>query len=386
MALTKPILYNINAFDATKPQVFTFESIGGDQVVANQLTIIKQSTAEIVYQHKQITNTFYHNLTADILENGLYYSAYIVTYNIDDEESSQSIAIQFRCYTTPSWEFTNIPLSGIINNANYVFNARYSQPEHERLSQVTFNLYDDFQKLIDTDTNFIGMPPLVNYFDVEYQVDGLSNTIDYYIQAKGITEHGMEIDTGLIHFKAEYEVPPSYNVIGLTDNCEKGYITIEGKIVTIQGTSSPENLKYVEGNTAVLQDGNGNYITWSENLSLPENYRLILWGRNFYLLPNINQFQIHIIDDTEYETITVIEDLGSNVYRLKCTIYNENGEIVDTVYSDNLIVPNMALLQQLIIKKDSGVYTLQYRLLQEYNTTAVLGQAIIGAMIIGQAT
>lgn len=383
MALTRPILYNTNAFDATKSQVFAFESIGGDQVVANQLTIIKQSTAEIIYQHKQITNAFYHNLPADTLENGFYYSAYIVTYNVNDEESSQSVAIQFRCYTTPSWEFTNIPTDGIINNANYVFNVRYAQSEYERLSKVTFNLYDDTQKLISTDTKFVGMPPLVEDFDVEYQVDGLSNTIEYYIQAKGVTEHGMEIDTGLIYFKAEYEVPPSYNVIGLIDDCEKGYITIEGRIVTIQGRSSPEELRYVEDNTAVLQDGNGNYITWDENLYLPESYRLILWGKNFYLPSNINQFQIRIIDDSGDESITTIEELGNNLYRLKSVIYNEDGEVLDTVYSDELTVPTMALLQQLIVKKNKGIYTLQYRLLQEYDPTAVLGRAIIGAMVIG---
>lgn len=379
-------MYNIDAFDATKPQVFTFESIGGDQVVANQLTIIKQSTAEVVYQYKQITNTFLHNLPADTLENGLYYSAYIVTYNADDEESSQSVAIQFRCYETPSWEFTNIPESGIINNANYIFNVRYSQPQYERLSQVTFNFYDDTKVLIDTDTKFVGMPHLVDHFDVEYQIDGLSNTIEYYIQAKGVTEHGMQLDTGLIYFKAEYEVPPSYNVIGLTDNCEKGYVSVEGRIVTIQGESSPEDLTYVKNNTAVLQDSDGNYITWDENLSLPENYRVILWGRSFYLQPTANQFQLHITDDSGYEIITVIDDLGNNIYRLKGTIYDEDGQEINTIYSNNLTVPNMFLLQQLIVKKEKGVYTLQYRLVQEYTTTAILGRAVIGAMIIGQDT
>ena len=39
MSLTTPILYSIPAFDASQPQVFTFYSVGGNQVTGNILTI-----------------------------------------------------------------------------------------------------------------------------------------------------------------------------------------------------------------------------------------------------------------------------------------------------------------------------------------------------------
>ena len=44
MALTTPILYNVPAFDATKEQNFSFLSMGGNQVVANTLTIKNNAT------------------------------------------------------------------------------------------------------------------------------------------------------------------------------------------------------------------------------------------------------------------------------------------------------------------------------------------------------
>lgn len=383
MALTKPILYNIDAFDATKPQAFTFESIGGDQVVANQLTIINQSTGNIVYQRKQITNAFFHNVTANVLTNGSYYLAYIVTYNIQDEVSSQSVGIQFRCYETASWNFTNITEDGIVNNSIYVFNVRYFQPQSEKLSEVTFNLYDNSKNLIDTSTSFVGMPLLVNYCDVTYKIDGLNNTFEYYIQAIGITEHGMKLDTGLIHFRAEYEVPLVYNVVELTNECEKGYVDATINAISIKGTSSPINLKYVSGNTAVLQDGNDNYITWEENLHFSDNYRVLLWGRNFYTLPTLNLFQLHITDDNREKIIIYIDELDANTYRMEGLVYNSDGQLIDTVYSNELTISSMNLLQQLIIEKNNGIYTLQYKLKQEYTTTAVIGRGIIGCMIIG---
>ena len=55
MALTRPTLGNIAAFDATINHRIPFTvAPGGDQVTANRLTIINQSTGLQVYQaHKQ---------------------------------------------------------------------------------------------------------------------------------------------------------------------------------------------------------------------------------------------------------------------------------------------------------------------------------------------
>ena len=41
MALTQPVLYSQAAFDATQEHIFPFNVVGGDQVVANILTIKK---------------------------------------------------------------------------------------------------------------------------------------------------------------------------------------------------------------------------------------------------------------------------------------------------------------------------------------------------------
>ena len=55
MSLTTPILYSIPAFDASQPQVFTFYSVGGNQVTGNVLTIKNNATLETVYSQQQNT-------------------------------------------------------------------------------------------------------------------------------------------------------------------------------------------------------------------------------------------------------------------------------------------------------------------------------------------
>ena len=81
MALTRPTLGNIAAFDATAIHRIPFTvAPGGDQVTRNRLTIIDQSTGLQVYQQTQITFGLFHNLPANTLVNVSYYSAYINTF------------------------------------------------------------------------------------------------------------------------------------------------------------------------------------------------------------------------------------------------------------------------------------------------------------------
>ena len=119
--LTTPILYSQAAFDATQAHTFTFNVVGGEQVTQNKLVITNQSTSEIVYQAVQTTYKFEHILPANTLTNGVYYSAYIVTYNANGTASAQSNSIQFYCYSTPSFAFSNLPINNIITNSSYNF-------------------------------------------------------------------------------------------------------------------------------------------------------------------------------------------------------------------------------------------------------------------------
>ena len=71
MALTKPTLAQIAAFDATNPQQFKFFSQGGSQVTGNILTIKNNVTLEQVYKQMVTTFAYIHTLPANTLVNVL---------------------------------------------------------------------------------------------------------------------------------------------------------------------------------------------------------------------------------------------------------------------------------------------------------------------------
>lgn len=66
MALSTPTLYTQAAFDATQSATFTFNVLGGSQVVKNQLFVVQGET--IIYNGFNTTYSFTHVLPADTLE------------------------------------------------------------------------------------------------------------------------------------------------------------------------------------------------------------------------------------------------------------------------------------------------------------------------------
>ena len=155
MALTRPTLLSVPAFDATSEQIFSFVVTNtGSQVVSNQLIIRNQDNNDIVYQEKQETFKYEHIVNADELTNNTYYSATISVFDSDGNESPSSIPIQFWCYSSPSLTFTNLPNNNIIQNASFNFQFEYEQNEGETLNTYTVNLYDAAKNLISSSVTF----------------------------------------------------------------------------------------------------------------------------------------------------------------------------------------------------------------------------------------
>ena len=127
MALTTPILYSINAFDAIQAQTFSFNVLGGSQVVANTLTIKNNATLAVVYSETQTTFKFEHILPANTLTNGTYYQATLTTKDAQGNESNASAPIQFYCYSQPMFEISNMPSGNVITNSSYAFTVTYNQ-------------------------------------------------------------------------------------------------------------------------------------------------------------------------------------------------------------------------------------------------------------------
>lgn len=279
MALTKPSLYPVAAFDATNPQQFKFYSQGGSQVTGNILTIKNNATLAQVYKQTVTSFAYIHTLPANTLTNGVRYQATIQTIDAQGNISVESDPILFYCYTQPTLTFINMPPSNNIPNASFEFEAQYNQIESEQLAQYRFNLYDAQGDLVATSgTKYIQSQPVPTA--LAYTFSGFENGLTYQIEVVGQTVEGTAITTSKVSIYIVYYVPRLYTTMYLTNNCHDGYVTIENNMVGIPGDSNPYPPTYIDGKEVDLR-ASGSYVEWKDNYEISGDYTMGIWGRDF---------------------------------------------------------------------------------------------------------
>lgn len=280
MALTTPILSSKVAFDATAQSIFTFQSVGGDQVVKNRLLIKNNNTGVIVYEQEQTSFILQHIVPLNTLTNGVYYQAQVKTYNSGGSSSSYSQPIQFWCYTTPTLAFTNIPIGNIVGNSSFAFVCQYDQTQDELLNSYVFNLYNSSQSLLSTSNIlYVGssvLPPT----NLTYTFAGFDDNTAYYIECVGQTIEGTSITTGKVAFTVDYIQPNIFTILALENNACAGYITIDSNIVLIEGESNPSPPTYIDNEKVDLTQ-NGSWVKWSQGFNISNDFTMRIWGSNF---------------------------------------------------------------------------------------------------------
>lgn len=352
--LTTPILFSQAAFDATQEHTFTFNIVGGDQVTQNKLVITNQSTNEIVYQAVQTTYKFEHILPANTLTNGVYYAAYLITYDAAGDNSANSNSIQFYCYTTPSLVFSNLPTDSIILNSSYNFQATYSQTEGELLNSYTFTLYDAQKIQVATSgIQYVGTttaPPTT----ISHQFAGFADKTNYYIRVNGQTIQGTQIDTGLVSIAVRYVYPSVFSIVELNNNCTGGYVQVKSNLIEINDRSNPDSPTYVDNNTAVDMRKDGDYVEWYDGFELRGDFTASLWGRDF----NKNSDIIKMSTTTTTTTLVVgyrTNEDGTVYADLTVT----NGTVVYYIYSASITAPTATDKVQFWFRRIGYQYTIK---------------------------
>lgn len=273
MALTQPILNSIAAFDATQEHIFSFISIGGDQVIGSQLTIYDNETGSQVYQGNYTSFKFEYPLPAGTLTNGKYYNATISTINNSSEFSEPSNPVAFYCYTTPVLTIINIPASGTIEQSNYTFQGNYVQAEGELLNGYQYTLYNSNREQISQSA--------ILYDGLyQYTFSGMANDTSYYVELSGSTVNNTPVSSGLLLFTIRYIQPASFAICDLANNCENGFIQISSNIVSIDGKSEPDPPKYIDNKEVDLTD-DGSWVQWDEGFNIQNDFTMRIWGRSF---------------------------------------------------------------------------------------------------------
>lgn len=292
MALTTPILYTVSAFDATQAQVFNYNILGGNQVVANTLTIKNNATLATVYSETQTTFKFIHTLPANTLTNGTYYQATLTTKDAQGNESNASAPIQFYCYSQPSFAISNMPSGNVITNSSFAFTVTYNQAQGEILNAYVFNLYSTSGALISTSNTMYNTDSSLP-LNISYLFSGFEDNASYSIEVTGVTANGTQITTGRIPFTTNYTKPDMFSFLFLTNNCKGGYITIKSNVIGIDGVSNPEPPIYIDNQEVDLR-ADGSYVEWVEGYAVTNNWTMRLWGRDYK--PNSEIFRFSNID------------------------------------------------------------------------------------------
>lgn len=358
MALLKPTLLAMPAFDATKLQEFVFTvPTGSTQVTANRLKIINNTSGEEVYNELQQSYVLKHNLPADSLSNGIYYSAQIQTQDANEETSVWSDAIQFYCFSEPTLALTNIPSSGIIDNNSYNFTATYNQVEGELLNSYTFNLYNSLGIRIATSgVLYVGgsvTPPV----SLNYTFSGLEDSTAYGIEVLGVTINNTVVTSGLVRFTAQYVQPNIFALVQLINNCDEGYITISSNIIDIEGVSSPDPPEYIDGEKIDLSE-DGSYVEWNEGYNINGNFTMRVWGEHFK--ENSTIITIRNNEDAEDSLNRIILNYRYSDDKVfaECYIYN-NSTIPYYVYSNLINQPSVDDQVFIWLRRIDNIYELK---------------------------
>ena len=179
MALVKPIVNEVVAFDANVGTVITFSANGGDQVIKNEVKIVTDvmidsiMTEVIVYQNVVASYVLEQVIPPNAssgayeLTNGNYYRVAVRTRDALNNISPWSNYQPFYCYTTPTLTF-NIVSGQTIDRASFDATLTYRQIEDEKVEYALIQLYnanniliDSSEKLYDSNT-----PPLQFDYDI----------------------------------------------------------------------------------------------------------------------------------------------------------------------------------------------------------------------------
>lgn len=358
MALTRPVLYNISAFDATVQYIVQFNSIGGSQVTGNRLVIATNNDNQTVYDEQQTTFKFEHTLPANTLTNGTYYNATLYTIDADGNQSVASNIVQFYCYTTPTLTFTNLIPNGTITNSTYAFNFTYAQEQNEPLNYYVVNLYDAQKLLVATSGEQYANSTTVP-LNLTYTINGFADATNYSIEINGTTINNTVVTTGQINFSVSYTSPNIYTLLELQNNCSGGYVNLKSNVAIIDGEVVPPPPVYIDNKELDLTQ-EGSYVVWNEGYQVNGNFTGILIGRNF--TPYSTIFTFTNIQDGSTVTINWLEgyENGDNTQPLMAyaqLVANQGGTtVVYNIKTTMISIPNETDIITIWFRRVNNIY------------------------------
>lgn len=285
--LTSPIWDDIKTFNADKEYIFTFNVIGGNQVVGNNLVIERIEDNAVVYDEVQDTFMLRHILPAGTLENGKSYRAKIRTKDINNNWSNFSTSLIFWCYSEPQLHITTIDYTNQnrVYNQTVLFETTYYQAEGEILQSYRYLLYDENKRLIKAfPEHFADGSQLLTQ-----EIAGLDNGKLYHLEVKTISPNGNIGTTGLVPFIPFYVAPKLSAALFAENVPEQGAIKISANIIQIRlklydkdgNFIEYEDVEYVDDDWIDMNREDYAYLIADEGFDLPQSdFIMQIWCKD----------------------------------------------------------------------------------------------------------
>ena len=340
--MAKPIIRNINCFDATKD--YEVEIIWtGNRSYSNKIVIYDNKTNEKVFEETQTTFSLKHKIPANTLTNGINKTWVIQAQTFDKEGTASVLSdkVLFHTFGTPQFFFrdgNNHLADGYkVTDSSYQGIIYYQSDDLEDLSSYKFYLYDVSMKLL-LETDQMNDPR-----NITYNYRGLENNTEYYIQCMGITKNGMSLDTGLVRIFVRYTNPSQYSRIFADVLPNRGCVQVGSNIIIIQ-YNGDEIFSYIDG----MIDLRGKNLTYDEGFIIEDDFSLQICGYNLWQNAEIFRFSNDIYSFS----------LTSRIYTdgtLRFRILVPNGVSHYIVYSEPLKFRNIDMIT-ILVKRINNIY------------------------------
>lgn len=269
MALTKPSITQIAAFDASDEHVFVF-SYAGDQFEKSKAVIKDNNTDEVVFEGVTTSWQARFVLPAGTLSNSASpYSIAVCVIDKAGAEGPYSDPLLFFCRSAPQFSFLNLADGQTIGASSYVAELNYAQNEGELLDSFQFVLYSANKARIKESG------PLYDTASMQYTLLNLQDRETYYVEAVGETVNHMQLSTGLVRIVVSYIMPAAFSSVVPTNRKQNGDVLVSSNVISIDGRPTPAPPVYLD-NKRIDLSAPGAKVDFSAGFSINEDFLLSL--------------------------------------------------------------------------------------------------------------
>ena len=325
MALTKPFINTISAFDAQNGTTINLNVLGGDAITAYNFIILSEDNSilytptEKINVSNDIANatirTFIIAINASMgIINNNSYKIVPITYNENYPNGLEGQATNFTCYTTPivkiyyygtkdgstgyfllengttiaetnpniKIEFNPNDLNSIAepNIANiYVYGVNGNNKSLIYSSEDIYNFSHDIASdLYTNSTELANFSMNINEDGTSY-INKLYDNFEVTWTLRTIENFQPTLQGQITGINCSYKILVNSPYLIINNLCSKGTIEINSSLTSFEGTSK-ETPHYINGEELDLANYD-NWAQWQNYFVLLQPYTFRLWGRNF---------------------------------------------------------------------------------------------------------